>query len=326
MNKIIYLLFFCAFCACQHTSNHHSISTLDSLSSLLQSDSTDINLLKKRADIYINNHEYYLAKNDIDRAYTLFKNDIDLLLKRGEVYFNLNKTKTSKESWERCLKINPNQIECRQKLTELLCLVRSPQCKNMIDTLALVNSGIVSLPLIVALKELGEYKLAVGFLDDFIQSSPMNKEALSLLSIIYSDTSSFNNYFNTKLAEECFQKIIKFYPNYAQVYYNFGKHKQNIFEYNEAMELYDKNIQLDSTNKHSYYNMGFCAIQLGKNNQAISYFTEALLIDNSFLLAYHARAYLYDLTNNPEQATKDWKNCLLLNPSYIPALKALTSR
>ncbi len=324
MKHIIYVLFFCTLYGCNNITNIDYNSNLDSISLLIDKDSTDIQLLKKRTNIYVENSQFDLAKVDIDQAYSLFKNDLEILLQRGDIYYHLNKTRVSKESWERCLKLNPNQIECRQKLTELLCIVRSPQCRLMIDTLSLLNNGIISIPLIVSLKELQEYGLAIEFLQNLIQLFPIEKEALSLLSVIYSDTSSHNNYFNIELAESYFQKIIELYPKDSQVYYNFGKHKQNMLEYEEALLLYAKNIRLDSENKHTYYNMGFCEMQMGRYNKAIDCFTDAILLDTSFLLAYHARAYLYTMLDNIEQANIDWKTCLMLNPSYIPALNALS--
>ena len=45
---------------------------------------------------------------------------------------DLNETRISKESWERCLIIDPNQLDCRIKLTNLLCAVRDSTCKLMI--------------------------------------------------------------------------------------------------------------------------------------------------------------------------------------------------
>ena len=324
MKHIIYMLIFCSLYGCNNISNSAYVSNLDSISILISNDSTDINLLKERSKIYIENNQFDLAKIDIDQAYGLFKNDIDLLLTRGDIYYFLNQTRISKESWERCLKINPNQIECREKLTELLCIVRNPQCKLMIDTLSIINNGLISIPLIVSLKELGEYGLAIGFLKKLSSIRPRDKEILSLLSVIYSDTSMYNTYFNIELAENNFEKIIQLYPNDSQVYYNFGKHKQNMLEYADALSLYAQNLKLDTQNKHSYYNMGFCAMQLAEYSRAIKYFTNAISIDNSFLLAYHARAYLYTMLNNIDQANKDWKTCLMLNPSYIPALNALS--
>ena len=324
VQNIIYILCFSILLGCQNISKNQNISALDSLSILIDQDPENISYLKNRAAIYQHNNKFNLAQDDIETAYQLFKNDVDILLNRGEIYYALNQTRISKESWERCLKINPNHVGCRQQLTELLCIVGSPQCQSMIDTLALINNNLISIPLIISLKNLNEYKLAIYFLNNLSRTDPDSREVLSLLSVIHSDTSLQNQHFDIELAENYFNKIIQLYPNDSQVYYNFGKHKQNILEYQAALELYDQNLQLDPANKNTYYNMGFCALKLKKHNRSIDYFTEAISIDNSFLLAYHARAYLYDLINNHEKAVIDWKNCLMLNPSYIPALQGVS--
>ena len=194
----------------------------------------------------------------------------------------------------------------------------------MIDTLALINDGLIPNSLIVYLKEIGEYELAIDLLNNRIKKFPKNKETLTLLSILHSDTSSNNNFFNAELADFFFKKIVQLYPNDNQVYYNFGKHKQNLAEYREAIDLYENGLELTSTPHQTYYNMGFCSIQLKEYSHAIDYFSNAIYLDNSFLLAYHARAYVYDLIDNQEKSMTDWKNCLMLNPSYIPALEALS--
>ena len=324
LKKTIIIFICCLFFGCQNTSHKNSISILDSLSILLQNDPSNIDVLKKRAGIYIEKNDFLSAQIDIDYAYQLFKNDADLLLRRGEVYFELNQTRISKESWERCLSLEPNNIKCREKLTQLFCLVQDRKCRLMIDTLALLNNNMISLDLIISLKENQEYSKAIYFLNNLIDVYPKNKDALSLLSIIHSDTSVLNNEFNSQLAEEYFMKIINLYPKYKIVYYNFGKYKQDILQYQDALEMYGKYLKLDFNNKQIYYNMGFCYLQLEDYEKSIDSFTKAINIDSSFLLAYHARAYLYELTNRPEKAKLDWKNCLMLSPSYIPALEGLS--
>jgi len=323
MKNTFFILVFLFCIGCQNRSHNKPLSRLDSLSFLIGKDSLNSSLLHLRSKIYLENNNLALAKNDIENAYQIFKNDVDILLTRGSICYALNQTRISKKSWERCLKIDPNHISCRENLTELLCAVRDPKCKPMIDTLSILNNGIISTSLIAYLKELKEYKISIELLNNLLVHYPEGKEVLSLLSIIHSDTSVNNNFFDEQLAEQYFKKIIQLYPNYPQVYYNFGKHKQNLSQYNEALKQYNLAVQLNSSDKQSYYNMGFCAMQLKNYNPSINYFTKAINIDNSFLLAYHARAYLYELTNNEHKAKSDWKNCLMLNPSYIPALKGL---
>ena len=193
----------------------------------------------------------------------------------------------------------------------------------MIDTLSLLNNGLLSIPLIIYLKELREYDSAILALNHLVEIYPNDKEILSLFSVIYSDTSRFNTYSDSELAEEYFEKIIDLYPKDFQVYYNFGKHKQNLFQYHQALEYYNMAVNIDATKKQTYYNMGFCSMQLKDYTNSIIYFTQAINLDNSFLMGYHARAYVHELNGNNTKANIDWKNCLMLNPSYIPALEGL---
>ena len=227
------------------------------------------------------------------------------------------------EGWERCLKIEPNNIVCRENLTALMCAVKDINCKSMIDTLSMLNNGTVSTTLIVYLKELREYDLALKLLNNLALINPKDKEVLTLLSIIYSDTSAFNTNFSTKLAEKYFNDALSLYSNDVQLHYNFGKYQQDVLKYNEALKSYNHVINLDSTNKQAYYNMGFCAMQLENYTESIMYFTKAINLDQSFLLAYHARAFVNELNKDFDKAKVDWKNCLMLNPSYIPALEGL---
>ncbi len=324
MRLSIILIFLVVLVQCNSSKLKPIHSSLDSLSHLLQKDSLDVSLLSKRAQLHLQGNNIQLAKRDIDQAYSIFKNDVNVLSCKGDVYFDLNETRISKESWERCLIIDPNQLDCRIKLTNLLCAVQDPNCRIMIDTLAQLQRGIVSTSIIAYLKELKEYELALDLLTNLLVENTNNKEALSLLSLIYSDTTKSNSFFNIELAEKYFTEIINKYPNYFQVYYNYGKHKQNISQYNEALDLYKKGVQLNKNSKQIFYNMGFCALELKNYKQAINYFNSAIAIDNSFLIAYHARAYTHTLNGDIKQAQFDWKNCLMLNPSYIPALEGLS--
>ena len=324
MRAVLVLCFFLVFSACHNSVSKKSITLLDSLSNRIQEDPFNISLLNERAMFYVQNNNLDSAKQDLDKAYSVFKNDESILLNRGDVYFMMNETRVSKESWERCLKVNPNNIQCRIKLTNLLCAVHDSNCKSMIDTVGLLNDGIVPISLIVYLKELEEYDLAMYFLENIIDhGSELNRETLSLLAVIYSDTTSSNNFFNKDSASMYFDKLLNRYPDAFQVYYNLAMFKQNIFEYNEALTYYNSTLKIDSTNKNVYYNMGFCSMQLKEYEKGVNYFSKAINLDNSFLLAYHARAYLYELMSHSERAKLDWKNCLMLNPSYIPALEGL---
>ena len=327
MKNIVFQLCFLCVISCNYSidnQQNNPLSTIDSLSILLEYDSLDISVLNKRAQYYLYDNKLELAQKDIDNAYSVFKNDINTLLNRGDIYFKLNDTRISKESWERCLKIEPNHISCRENLTNLLCAVRHPNCKSMIDTLSRLNNGIISPLLVVYLKELKEYKFALDLLHNLLLKDSTSLDVLSLLSIIYSDTSSFNDHFSINLSDTYFNKIISLNPRDYQVYYNFGKYKQNISKYNEALNYYEMSLKLDSFQKQTYYNMGFCSLELTEYLNGIDYFTKAISLDNSFLLAYHARAYLYELTDNSNKAEIDWKSCLMLNPSYIPAIEGLS--
>ena len=152
----------------------------------------------------------------------------------------------------------------------------------MIDTIAIINNGIVSATLVIYLKELEAYDVAINLLENKLIQIPEEKETLSLLSILYSDTSSSNNMFDPVLAEHYFKQIIELYPNYDKVYYNFAKFKQDVFEYEEAIDLYRISVDLNPDIKENYYNMGFCYMQLGKHVDAINYFTHAINLDSSF--------------------------------------------
>ncbi|MBF25597.1 MAG: hypothetical protein CMP49_03660 [Flavobacteriales bacterium] len=325
-NKLITLFIFFCLCLsnCQNIKKVENSSVLDSLNLLLQKDSINISLLNLRAKYYFENNQLNLAKYDIDNAYKIFKNDADILLNRGNIYFQLNQTRVSKQSWERCLNLNPNNLDCREKLVNLLCAVQDPKCKSMIDTLIVFQNGLIRNSFIVYLKEMKEYELAIELLNNSLNTNAKDKESLMMLSILYSDTSSMNQKFNSNLAEEYFERIINIYPSDPQVYYNYGKFRQNINQYEEAIALYLKGLEFSEKPKYNYYNMGFCAMQLGDNLDAIDYFSKSLQMDQSFLLAYHARAYVHELMNQKEKANTDWKNCLMLNPSYIPALEALS--
>ena len=324
MKNFIFVLLVLSLLGCSNYIGDKSFSSIDSLSLIINKDPLNISLLNQRSQLYLENNKIDSAKIDIDKAYSLFKNDPLVLLRRGDIYFELNRTRISLESWDRCLKVDPNNIDCRKKLTNLLCVVQDKRCESMIDTLVVLNQGVLPVSIIVHLKELKQYRKEIDFLNNKLLEDDTNKEALSLLSVIYSDTSQFNHFFEPKLAEYYFNKIIDIYPDDFQVYYNFGKHKQNISQYNEALKYYKIAVQLDTLHKQSYYNMGFCSMQLEDYNTGIEYFTKVISIDSSILLAYHARAYLYEKTNNIDMAHSDWKNCLMLNPSYIPAIEGLS--
>jgi tetratricopeptide (TPR) repeat protein len=324
------LVIFC-ICGCFNNPNENlqsieedSISILEALSSKLDQDSSNPELLYQRASFYLYNNDLLLAKKDIEMAYSIIKNDVDILLTRANIYYALNETRVAKETWERCLSVDPNNIICRQHLTSLLCAVNSERCKSMIDTLFILSKGVVPINLIAYLKELGEYSKCIELLSNSILVDSNDLEALHLLSMIYADTSSYNSYFDIELAKFYFDKIITLSPADRQVYYNLAKFKQDILEYNDALEHYNHIIKIDSSNQQVYYNMGFCAMQSNDYNTSIDYFSKAILIDNSLLLAYHARAYVYELNNQLENSRSDWKYCLMLSPSYIPALKGLS--
>lgn len=310
--------------SCQINSTKNHQSPIDSLNVVLTNDPNDVDALVQKSKILFESGNYIEAKNVIDKAYKIFKNDMSVLFLRGEIYFKLNKTSISKKSWERCISNDPNNIPCREKLTNLYCLVRDKDCLNMIDTLSKINQGMISLDLISHLRELKKYAKSIKFLEAHLEEKPNSREALSLLSLIHSDTTLNNDYYDEELAEIFFKKIIELYPDYFQVYYNYGMFYQNKNDFSEAVKIYKVGAEIDNESKYINYNIGFCLLQLELYDESVSYFTRSIEIDNSFLLAFHGRAYAYTLNKEYDLADADWKNCLMLNPSYIPALEGLS--
>ena len=95
------------------------LSSIDSLTKLIDKEPDRASLYIERAELWINNRMNIPANHDIEKALELEPENEKYLLAFGNHNTLLNDTRKAKEAWTKCSELFPENISCRIKLAEL---------------------------------------------------------------------------------------------------------------------------------------------------------------------------------------------------------------
>lgn len=152
------------------------------------------------------------------------------------------------------------------------------------------------------------WKDTMTLFDDTLEKQPRAMTVRNLRGVEYKKIGDYQK------ALEDFNKVLYYYPNYADSYNNRANVKKNLGDLNGAIQDFDKAIQLEPASPEIYSNKGIVLAELGDINSAIQQFSISLRIDPNYVIAYTNRAKAYAMVTNYRAALNDLDQALKLNP------------
>ena len=298
-NFLFFLLFFLSSCVKNNKSFFDS------------NNSTGIT--KNNFDYFLKNGKFDSARDYIDSIFSIRSTDLDVLKKRGEIYFLLNNFEIAESSWQNCLLLDSSDVVCHEKLIALYCgfeNLKNNDCNSILERTLILNpdNQIASYFKAKRLVEINKKNEAIILYKNLLEKDSKNIRVMNELAQLY-DT----NY----QSEIYYKRILKLDSSYV-AFYGLGMYYQKKKLFNKAIKNYQDALAV-LKRKEPYYNLGFCHLMKNEASAAIDFFSKAINLDASYLEAYFARAYSYSLLNKKELAVEDYKFCLMLEPGFEDA-------
>ena len=296
-------LFFLLFFLCSCVKNNNIFFNVKN--------STEID--KNNFDYFLETGKFDSARDYIDSIFNIRSTDLDVLKKRGEIYFLLNNFEIAESSWQNCLLLDSSDVVCHEKLIALYCgfeNLKNNDCNDILERTLILNpdNQIASYFKAKRLVEINKKNEAIILYKNLLEKDSKNIRVMNELAQLY----------DTNFQSEIYYKrILKLDSSYV-AFYGLGMYYQKKKLYNKAIKNYQDALAVFKR-KEPYYNLGFCHLMKNETSEAIDFFSKAINLDASYLEAYFARAYSYSLLNKKELAVEDYKFCLMLEPGFEDA-------
>jgi len=291
------------------------LSSIDSLTKLIDKEPDRASLYIKRAELWINNRMNIPANHDIEKALELEPENEKYLLAFGNHNTLLNDTRKAKEAWTKCSELFPENISCRIKLAELYFYVQEYEKSVSFSNDILKIDGTNHLAYFfkgMSLLEFGDTVKAIKHFQNSVEYQPDFTRSLEMLASIYAEK-------NDDLAIDYYKSLLNIQPENKTIYFNMAFYYQKKQNFDKALSFYDLALKLDKSNDGIYYNKGFIYSQLKENDLAIEMFSKAIEQNSNSFVAFFARGYVYELQGENKKAFNDYSTVLLLKPGYPPA-------
>ena len=137
-------------------------------------------------------------------------------------------------------------------------------------------------------ERLGNYKLAYDDYMKALERDPNNYTALYGLSMIYSS----KDYKDYQKSVDILEKLIKWYPKYAPLYFDLGWNYDLLGQYDTSIIYYKKVLELNPQNVAAMINISYVyELKLKDYENALIYADKALALKPNSLYALSNKAY-----------------------------------
>lgn len=319
------------FCSCQNSDNGVIMPTefntpvsldknIDSISTLILSDSLDADLYFQRAELYLKNNSLRLGSADLDKSVELNPKNAKYWFKLGVLNFSKQETRAARDCWITCSNLDSRNIDCRLSLAEMFLAVgelkKGQNRLNEILAFDPKNSYALYLTGNFALMSNDTTK-AIKYMQSAINENQELFKAYDQLGVLYSSKKNL-------LAIDYFNSALRLKPNQFDVHYKVAIFYQKMGFFDQATQAYLRVLELNASHELSLHNLGAIGIFTKDYISAKKYFSMAISQNSSYLEAYFGRAYTYELMGDFLRSESDYRISLMLDPAYLPSIDGLS--
>jgi len=295
------------------------ITNIDSLSTLINTDTLNAALYFERAELYLRNKSLSPGANDLLKAVQLDSTNAFYWQQLGTLHYAMKNSRYAKNSWEQCAQLDSRNIDCRLSLAEIYLAVgefkKGQEKINQVLNFDSKNADALYLSGNYALMEADTIK-ALKYIQASINQKQDFFKAYDLMGVLYSEKGDV-------LALDYFNSALRLRPDRYDIHYKVGMFYQNIGAYDEAILAYNRALTVNPQHKISLHNIAVLNVFTKQYQTAVETFSKAIAIDDMYLEAYFGRAYTFELLGEIENSESDYRTALMLDPSYDPAMKGI---
>ena len=130
---------------------------------------------------------------------------------------------------------------------------------------------------------------------------------------------------NQDAAIDCYKKVIKIKPDYADAYYNMGNSLGEKGDFDAAIESYKQALKIKPDYVEAYTNMGNVFKKIDDLEKAIDSYQKALKIDSKHAETYNNLGLTLKVKGNLDAAENCYKQALKIKPNHAGAYNNLGS-
>lgn len=296
------------------------LSEYDAITDSIMSDTANIALYVKRAQVNLANERVSMAIKDINSALSINKKDIDALLVLADIYYALGDEDNILLTLNKATEYAPLDTRPIIKLSELSFLqgnIRmagayvdkaleldrfNPRAYFMRGMIQLSNNDTVN-----ALKNFMTSRLQQ---DDFI-------DPIIQIAHIYAAKGD-------TIAKAFFEEAIRVAPQDYTLYYDYAMYLQENDYPEEALSYYDTLLNVIPNNPDFIYNKGYVyLVYLEDTQNALECFDKVLQIDPTSINALFNKGRTYELMGDFINAKSIYRQILRRDPDYQLAVDAI---
>lgn len=296
------------------------LSEYDAITDSIMSDTANIALYVKRAQVNLANERVSMAIKDINSALSINKKDIDALLVLADIYYALGDEDNILLTLNKATEYAPLDTRPIIKLSELSFLqgnIRmagayvdkaleldrfNPRAYFMRGMIQLSNNDTVN-----ALKNFMTSRLQQ---DDFI-------DPIIQIAHIYAAKGD-------TIAKAFFEEAIRVAPQDYTLYYDYAMYLQENDYPEEALSYYDTLLNVIPNNPDFIYNKGYVyLVYLEDTQKALECFDKVLQIDPTSINALFNKGRTYELMGDFINAKSIYRQILRRDPDYQLAVDAI---
>lgn len=296
------------------------LSEYDAITDSIMSDTANVALYVKRAQVNLANERVSMAIKDINSALSINKKDIDALLVLADIYYALGDEDNILLTLNKATEYAPLDTRPIIKLSELSFLqgnIRmagayvdkaleldrfNPRAYFMRGMIQLSNNDTVN-----ALKNFMTSRLQQ---DDFI-------DPIIQIAHIYAAKGD-------TIAKAFFEEAIRVAPQDYTLYYDYAMYLQENDYPEEALSYYDTLLNVIPNNPDFIYNKGYVyLVYLEDTQNALECFDKVLQIDPTSINALFNKGRTYELMGDFINAKSIYRQILRRDPDYQLAVDAI---
>lgn len=296
------------------------LSEYDAITDSIMSDTANVALYVKRAQVNLANERVSMAIKDINSALSINKKDIDALLVLADIYYALGDEDNILLTLNKATEYAPLDTRPIIKLSELSFLqgnIRmagayvdkaleldrfNPRAYFMRGMIQLSNNDTVN-----ALKNFMTSRLQQ---DDFI-------DPIIQIAHIYAAKGD-------TIAKAFFEEAIRVAPQDYTLYYDYAMYLQENDYPEEALSYYDTLLNVIPNNPDFIYNKGYVyLVYLEDTQKALECFDKVLQIDPTSINALFNKGRTYELMGDFINAKSIYRQILRRDPDYQLAVDAI---
>ena len=292
---------------------------LDSLTTLLENDPDNTDLLNERAKVFLEVGQTNYGLADVGRALLLDSANASYYLTISDAYFRLNKPKKSKNALLKAAELEPEYTEPLYRLAQFeLYLGNHQKCIEYANDMLRIDARDDRPFMIKGLcyKDLGDTTKAIENYLEAVTENPDNYDAYVELGVLHWGRKD-------PLAEGYLKSALDIRQG-IDALYALGLQYQESDKLNEALETYTRILEIDSTYSAAYFNMGYIQYQyLQLYDEALANFDKAVQVSPKYYQAVYMRGLCWEAKGDLARAKREYSYAAELNPNYKRAADGL---